>query len=141
MTRNKNKGKASILQNKTPVKNRVPQPRVLRRKNCACKYHCKLSKGQSSKNTFTLSVTIGGKKAIVLVDTRSNHTFLDLKFSTKINCNTVHNELERVTVAGGGELQTGAHILDMQYSVQGHTFNNSFKILPLQGYDIVLGGD
>jgi hypothetical protein len=44
-------------------------------------------------------------------------------------------------VAGGGELQTGAHIADMDYHIQGQKFTNSFRILPLQGYDIVLGGD
>jgi hypothetical protein len=44
-------------------------------------------------------------------------------------------------VAGGGELQTGATVPDMDYTIQGNKFHNSFKILPLSGYDIVLGGD
>ena len=88
-------------------------------------------KGKSSKNTFTLSVIIGGKKAIALVDTGSTHTFMDLKFSTKIECNTVTKSRVQVTVAGGGELHTGAHVPEMEYTVQGHKFKNSFKILPL----------
>jgi predicted aspartyl protease len=98
-------------------------------------------KGQTSQNTFTLSVLIGGKRVTALVDTGSTHTFIDLKLSTKLNCITTTNPLETVIVAGGGELQTGAHIADMDYHIQGQKFTNSFRILPLQGYDIVLGGD
>jgi hypothetical protein len=49
--------------------------------------------------------------------------------------------MEKVQVAGGGELLTGAHVTPMEYSVQGHTFHNSFKVLQLKDYDIVLGGD
>jgi hypothetical protein len=98
------------------------------------------AQGGTSSNTFTLLVTIGGKQGITLVDTGSTHTFIDLKFSTKINCKIVTHALEKVQVAGGGELLTGAHVTPMDYLVQGHTFNNSFKVLQLKGYDIVLGG-
>jgi hypothetical protein len=97
--------------------------------------------GKNSPNTFTLSVLIGGKRATALVDTSSTHTFIDLKFTTKINCKTVSNTLEKVLVAGGGELQTGSHVENLQYTIQGNSFQNSFKILSLKGYDIVLGGD
>jgi hypothetical protein len=97
--------------------------------------------GKNSPNTFTLSVLIGGKTATALVDTGSTHTFIDLKFTTKINYKTVSNTLEKVLVAGGGELQTGPHVENLQYTIQGNSFQNSFKILPLKGYDIVLGGD
>lgn len=44
-------------------------------------------------------------------------------------------------MAGGGELHTGATVPDIEYTIQGNKFNNSFKVLPLNGYDIVLGGD
>lgn len=74
--------------------------------------------GKTSKSTFTLSVNIGGKKATALVDTGSTHTFIDLKFTTKINCKTTSNTLETVLVAGGGELKTGAHVNELQYTIQ-----------------------
>jgi hypothetical protein len=101
------------------------------------------ARGKCTKNTFTLSIQIGGKNTIALVDTGSTHTFLDLKFSTKINCKTITNSLETVLVAGGGELKRGLmwRISCGGYSVQGHSFHDSFKILPLNGYDIMLGGD
>jgi predicted aspartyl protease len=98
-------------------------------------------RGHPSRNTFTVPVLIAGKLATALVDTGSTHTFMDLKFSTKINCSTTSNAMEKVIVAGGGELLTGAHVPSISYMIQGHTFSNEFKILPLKGYDIVLGGD
>ena len=54
------------------------------------------------------------------------------------NCPKRHG---KVLVVGGGELQTGSHISDINYSIQTHQFHNDFKIIPLKGYDIVLGGD
>jgi hypothetical protein len=88
-------------------------------------------RGHPSKNTFTVPVLIAGKLATTLVDTGSTHTFMDLKFSTKINCSTTNNAMEKVIVAGGGELLTGAHVPTISYTIQGHTFSNAFKILPL----------
>jgi hypothetical protein len=101
------------------------------------------ARGQQSNNTFTVPILLAGKLAIALVDTGSTHCFMDLKFSTKINCTTTSNNMERVIVAGGGggELLTGAHVHDIPYTIQGHKFHNAFKILPLKGYDIILGGD
>jgi hypothetical protein len=60
-------------------------------------------RGQPSNNTFTVQVLIAGKLAIALVDTCSTHTFMDLKFSTKIKCTTTSNVMEKVIVAEGGE--------------------------------------
>jgi hypothetical protein len=99
------------------------------------------ARGQQSNNTFTVPIFLAGKLAIALVDTGSTHCFMDLKFSTKINCTTTSNNMERVIVSGGGDLLTGAHVHDIPYTIQGHKFHNAFKILPLKGYDIVLGGD
>jgi hypothetical protein len=99
------------------------------------------ARGNSSCNTFTVMITIGGKQGLALLDTGSTHTFMDATFSTKIQCHTVSNTLETVQVAGGGTLQTGAHVQDIDYTIQGEKFTNSFRILSLKGYDMVLGSD
>jgi hypothetical protein len=91
-------------------------------------------RGQPSNNTFTVPVLIAGKLAIGLMDTGSTHTFMELKFPTKIKikCTTASNVMEKVIVAGGGELVTGAHVYNIPYTIQGHQFSNTFKILPLK---------
>lgn len=91
--------------------------------------------------TFTFQVHIWGKCGIALVDSGSSHTFMDMQFAAKTSCTTVHHPMETVMIAGGGQLQSGSHIVDTQYTIQGHKFSNSFKILPLKKYDIILGCD
>jgi hypothetical protein len=97
--------------------------------------------GKNSISAFTVKVHIGGKVGTALVDSGSSHTFIGLKFATKTSCTTALNPMEIVKVAGGGELQSGSHIPETQYQIQGHKFSNLFKILPLKGYDLVLGCD
>jgi hypothetical protein len=97
--------------------------------------------GKNSISAFTVKVHIGGRVGTALVDSGSSHTFIDLKFATKTSCITALNPMEIVKVAGGGELQSGSHIPETQYQIQGHKFSNLFKILPLKGYDLVLGCD
>ena len=99
-----------------------------------------LSKKPPAK-TFTLQVSMGGKCGIALVDSGSSHTFVDTNFIVKTSCPTVNNPLETVVVAGGGTLQTGSHTVDTPYTIQGHKFNNSFRVLPLKGFVIILGCD
>jgi hypothetical protein len=99
------------------------------------------ARGNSSSNTFTVVINIGGKQGLALLDTGSTHTFMDAQFFTKIQCTTMHNALETVKVAGGGTLQTGAHIQAIDYTIQGEKFNNSFRVLSLKGYYMVHGGD
>lgn len=98
-------------------------------------------KGKSIAATFTLWVNIGGKRALALVDSGSTNTFIDMSFATKTNCTITKNNLQPVHIAGGGKLQTGAHIPAACYNIQNHQFANDFKLLPLKGYDIILGCD
>jgi hypothetical protein len=42
-------------------------------------------------------------------------------------------------VAGGGTLSSTAMALNCQFAIQGHTFSTDFRILDLQGSDIILG--
>lgn len=93
---------------------------------------------KTTAKSFSLQVQIGGKCGIALVDSGSSHTFIDMKFTVKTTCHTVPTPMETVLVAGGGTLQSGSQVVETQYTIQGHKFKNSFKVLPLKGYDIIL---
>lgn len=84
---------------------------------------------------------MGDKGGIALVDSGSSHTFVHMNFIVKTSCPTVNNPLETVVVAGGSTLQTGSHTVDTPYTIQGRKFSNSFRVLPLKGFDIILGCD
>lgn len=75
------------------------------------------------------------------MDSGSTHTFIDLKFALKTSCKIQHNVLQKVTVPGGGVLLSGSHVSNIEYCINGQVFQNSFKILQLSCYGVVLGSD
>lgn len=91
--------------------------------------------------TYTLLVSIRGKRGVALLDNGSTHTFIDLEFAIKTGCKIVSNSLQNVIVAGGGTILAGSHIPLVEYCIKGEIFCNEFKIISLAGYDIILGCD
>jgi len=97
--------------------------------------------GITSVATFSLTLDIGGKKAIALIDSGSTDTFIDSVFASKCNYPTTSTPVKKVQVAGGGFLETGAFLKNCKYSIHGEKFQNNFQLLPLKGYDVILGCD
>lgn len=91
--------------------------------------------------TFSVIVTLGRRRGVALVDSGSSHAFVDLKFATSANCVTQNNYVQKVNLAGGGILYTGAHLAKCEYEIQGEKFRGTFKIMKLKTYDITLGCD
>jgi len=97
--------------------------------------------GTSSIATFSLLVSIGGQKAVALVDSGSSHTFLDYKFAINSSCTMIPIPSKKISVAGGGHLLSEHIVNNASYDIQGNKFISSFHVLPLQTYDIILGID
>ena len=95
----------------------------------------------SPKYTFTLSVHIGDKIATALVDSGSTATFMTPSFAQMANCTVVPSTRLKVVVADGGILYTEFSCLHCAYNIQGVPFSSDFRILPLKGYDLILGAD
>jgi hypothetical protein len=64
---------------------------------------------------------------------------MDSAFARKYNIPLTTTKPRTVTVAGGGTLSSTAMALNCQFAIQGHTFSTDFRILDLQGSDIILG--
>uniref|UniRef100_A0A0A9HU01 Aspartic peptidase DDI1-type domain-containing protein n=1 Tax=Arundo donax TaxID=35708 RepID=A0A0A9HU01_ARUDO len=88
-------------------------------------------KGITTKRTFTMPIKLGGKTGVALVDSGSSNTFVDLKFATKGSCTVVTNFLQKVTVAGGGIMQSGAHIPNCSFTIDKEQFLGNMKVLDL----------
>lgn len=88
---------------------------------------------------FSLSVTLGDTQAIALIDYGSTNNFLDKQFALKHRLPIQEVPARMVRVAGGGRLISDAIFPQCSYSIQNKKFSSDFKILPLKGYDIVLG--
>jgi len=55
--------------------------------------------GITSVATFSLTLDIGGKKAIALIDSGSTDTFIDSVFASKCNYPTTSTSVKKVQVA------------------------------------------
>ena len=97
--------------------------------------------GIPGKSTFSLLLTIGGKWAVPLVDSGSSDTFMSKQFVEQNNIITQQAPITKVIVAGGAHKLSDACLPSTQFSVQGHRFESTFKILPLKTFDMILGAD
>jgi hypothetical protein len=100
-----------------------------------------VANGTSLAATFSLVVTIAGRRGVALVDNGSTDTFMDYFFAGQLNYHIANTVATKVIMAGGDSLNTSAIMTDVCYTMQRETFTNNFKLLQLRGYDIILGCD
>jgi hypothetical protein len=93
------------------------------------------------KHTFTLYITIGTEKALALVDTGSTTTFITPELAQEAQCQILLTIREKNQVANGDTLWTEFICPEIQYVIQGVSFQSTFRFLKLQSYDIILGVD
>lgn len=97
--------------------------------------------GIMGPTTFSLVTYVNGKRGVALVDSGSTHSFMDYESAIQNKCKLTYVKLKKVTVAGGWELQTDAIVDNMTYVIQGSFFKDSFKLMKLGVYDLILGAD
>jgi hypothetical protein len=95
----------------------------------------------SNAKTFPLFLPINNIKALALIDSGSTTTFLDPSVITRTSLPITNHTPVKVTVANGGILWTQATCANVSYTIQGFDFQSDFRVLELQGYDIILGCD
>jgi hypothetical protein len=78
---------------------------------------------------------------VSLVDTGSTTSFIDPSVIEKTDLRVANHNPVQVTVANGNILWTHAITQSCSYCIQGHDFTSNFRVLELQGYDIILGCD
>lgn len=69
------------------------------------------------------------------------HTFINYDFALTANCHLHSTPVNKVSVAGGGQLQSTAIVPLTTYFIQEKKFSSVFKTLLLHSYDIILGCD
>jgi hypothetical protein len=95
--------------------------------------------GLPSASTISLLLSFKGSTAIALSDTGSTNTFMEKSFAVRNNFPLTTITPRKVTVAGGGELCSSEMAQNCKFVIQGKTFCTNFRILDLQGSDIILG--
>jgi len=97
--------------------------------------------GASAPKTLCLTGSIQGISLSILVDSGSSHTFLSSSLAQSLSGIQELHPTVSVQVANGAMLQCTSHIPAAVWSVQGCTFTNDLKLLPLSSFDMILGLD
>ena len=83
--------------------------------------------------------SIKGKSVVILIDSGSTHNFINAKTAQRVNLNPIANSTLKVIVASGEQLVSSGKCTQINFKLQRIPFTIDFFILPMEGYDMVLG--
>jgi hypothetical protein len=95
--------------------------------------------GTTAAHTLKFSAFIQNIPSVILVDYGSSHNFISEHLASKLQPWTPLPRTMTVKVVDGAQLQCTHELVNCSWSVQGHLFTTTSKILPLGCYDAILG--
>lgn len=97
--------------------------------------------GTKSIKTLRLRGHLHNQEVFMLIDSGSTHSFISETAAAAVPNWQLLDHSVRVQVANGSTILCTHQLVDQTWGCQGHTFLTTMKIIPLSGYDIVLGMD
>lgn len=95
--------------------------------------------GSPRSHTMCVHGSVGSQRLQIMIDLGSTHTFVDEHIVQEIGCGTLATMPFRVIVANGCVLQCHSVYRNFWWVMQGSEFVADMWVLPLQGYDVILG--
>lgn len=84
--------------------------------------------------------SIKGHKVHILIDSGSTHNFIDSFTSKQLGCSLLeHSPMIVVVVANGERIRCDKICAGLKWKMQGVECEADLMVLPLEGYQIVLG--
>lgn len=96
--------------------------------------------GTMGKKTIRLQGMIQHQEVLILVDSGSSSNFIVESLVSKLQLPTERMPANSVTIADGGKM-TCDKCVQVEWWCQGSTFQDKLKVLPIGGYDMILGMD
>lgn len=84
---------------------------------------------------------IADKSVVALIDSGSTHSFLDPRVISSADYSVTKTKPMLIEVANGGTMISDSICRGVNWSLQGHSFQNDFRLLEINGYDLILGLD
>jgi hypothetical protein len=106
-----------------------------------CHVSIKTLAGSSKQGTIQFRALVGDHVMLLLLDSGSSHSFVDSALVNKLKQPVTEIPTLKVKVAGGAYMYCDTMVPNMKWWLQGHTFSHDMRILPLGGYDGILGMD
>jgi hypothetical protein len=76
-----------------------------------------------------------------LIDSGSTDNFMDYTFGSQASCPIIATMSRTVKIAGGDSLTSDVVSGLISYTIQKEEFTNEFKLLQLNGYEMIFGCD
>ncbi|KAL5781802.1 hypothetical protein ACOSP7_006831 [Xanthoceras sorbifolium] len=83
--------------------------------------------------------SFGHKVVTALIDSRSTHNFICERLAKQIRLQPITSNMLMVRVASGEKLSSLGKCPQTQLNLQGIPIVADFYLLPLEGYEVVLG--
>lgn len=95
--------------------------------------------GAQAPQTMKVEGNMGKHRVVVLVDSGSTHNFVSERLAHKLGLQSKSKGKFEVVVANGEKVASGGKCQGVRVLLQGVPIIVDFYILPLEGYDVVLG--
>lgn len=95
--------------------------------------------GSKSTKSLKIQGKLQGRDLSILFDSGSTHNFLSLGLAKKLQLRLKPCSLIQVTVANGENLLCSSLVENLEWSMAGECFETDVHVLPLGGYDLILG--
>lgn len=106
-----------------------------------CEILVEAMQGIDHHATMRLIGFIADQEVYMLIDSGSSHCFISEACAARILGHQQLQETVQVKVTNGQYIQCSHEIPNQLWHIQGVTFRNTFKILPLTSYDVIVGMD
>jgi hypothetical protein len=97
--------------------------------------------GSTKLGTIQFKALVGNQVMLLFLDSGSSHSFVDQAMVKKLHCPVTTISPLKIKVANGQYMYCDKMVSSMQWWLQGHTFEHDMRVLPLGGYDGILGID
>ncbi|RLM74197.1 hypothetical protein C2845_PM15G12530 [Panicum miliaceum] len=104
-----------------------------------CAISVQAVQGCEGRKTMRLHGSVHCQEVLILVDSRSSASFIGSHLLGLMPGVQKMEKALKVKVADGGQLSCQYVIPDCEWLCQGNTFTTDLKVLPLRGYDTILG--
>ncbi|KAJ3706667.1 hypothetical protein LUZ61_010372 [Rhynchospora tenuis] len=99
------------------------------------------SQGMEGTQTLKFKGVIKQLPILALIDSGSTHSFIHPSVVHLIELPTIPSPPMLVKTASGSKLLSDLKCQTLQFTLQNHQFEGEFRVLEVQGYDIILGMD
>jgi hypothetical protein len=95
--------------------------------------------GTHNPKTMRIIGVLRNQQVVILIDSSSTHNFVDAKLAEVLGIISTSGDAIKVRIANGQIISSPGKNQNLTLKMQGNLYKMDLYILPLAGYDVVLG--